>query len=223
MEFLNSWLQGIIISVVIATIIELILPNGNTKKYIKLVLGVYVVFNIITPVVNKISNNNFELSSILKIDEYTKKLETYEVSSKNIDISKANENNIKQIYLSNLKKDVKEKTEQQGYVVKNIQIEVEEDENYTIKSIVLSVEKNKDDEELQEENKINETNNKVIINKIETVNIDNIEIGDNKNLEEDKKENKNSKESNITQKERKELRKYLALEYKTKENIIEIY
>ena len=47
MGFLNSWLQGIIVSVVISTIIEMILPNGNTKKYVKVVLGIYVMFNII--------------------------------------------------------------------------------------------------------------------------------------------------------------------------------
>ena len=40
MEFLNTWLQGIIVAVVIASIIQMILPNGNNKKYIKVVLGV---------------------------------------------------------------------------------------------------------------------------------------------------------------------------------------
>ena len=32
MDFLNTWIQEIITSVAIATIIELILPNGNNKK-----------------------------------------------------------------------------------------------------------------------------------------------------------------------------------------------
>ena len=34
MEFLNNWLQGIVVAVVIASIIQMILPNGNNKKYI---------------------------------------------------------------------------------------------------------------------------------------------------------------------------------------------
>lgn len=38
MNFLNTWLQGIIVAVIIATIIEMILPSGNSKKYIKMVL-----------------------------------------------------------------------------------------------------------------------------------------------------------------------------------------
>ena len=40
MEFISSWVQGIIVAVVIATIIEMILPEGNSKKYIKIVIGV---------------------------------------------------------------------------------------------------------------------------------------------------------------------------------------
>jgi len=35
MEFITSWVQGIIIAVIIGTIIEMLLPNGNSKKYIK--------------------------------------------------------------------------------------------------------------------------------------------------------------------------------------------
>ena len=34
-KFINSWAQGIILAVIIATIIEIILPEGNNKKYVK--------------------------------------------------------------------------------------------------------------------------------------------------------------------------------------------
>ena len=34
-EFLSSWAEQIVLAVIIATIIELILPNNKTKKYIK--------------------------------------------------------------------------------------------------------------------------------------------------------------------------------------------
>ena len=117
MEFLNTWLQGIIVAVVIASIIQMILPNVNNKKYIKVVLGVYVVFQIITPVINKFFNSDFEVSSLIDIDKYTKKMETYEVSSKNTDINKTNEDSIKQIYITNLKKDIKTKLEDKDYLI----------------------------------------------------------------------------------------------------------
>ena len=45
-NWISSWAQGIVIAVIISTIIEMILPNGNIKKYVKTVIGVYIVFAI---------------------------------------------------------------------------------------------------------------------------------------------------------------------------------
>lgn len=201
MEFLNSWLQGIVISVIIATIIEMILPDGNTKKYIKVVLGVYVVFNIITPIINQFTNSSFELSSIINIEEYTKDMETYEVASKNIDES--NEENIKQIYISNLESDILAKLKEKDYLVNKVEVEIEDNETYKIKSINLSLEKNEKEEVLDKENKY-------IINEIETVEI---QIG---------KEREETKElqNNVTEKEKNQIKSYLSSIYEIKEKQI---
>ena len=43
-NWINSWLRGIVIAVIITTIIEMIIPEGNIKKYIKTVMGVYIIF-----------------------------------------------------------------------------------------------------------------------------------------------------------------------------------
>lgn len=208
MEFLNSWLQGIIIAVIISTIIEMILPNGNSKKYIKVVLGVYVVFNIITPVVNQFIHSDFELSSILNIEEYSKKMETYEVTSKNIDMNKANENNIKQIYTTNLKKDMASKLKEKGYIVKQMEVEIENDETYSINHISLYLEKEQETEEQD-----NVVENRVVINEIEKVEI---QIGE-------KKKEESSQKSTLSEKEKKEIKQYLVSIYEVKEKQITIY
>lgn len=208
MEFLNSWLQGIIIAVIISTIIEMILPNGNSKKYIKVVLGVYVVFNIITPVVNQFIHSDFELSSILNIEEYSKKMETYEVTSKNIDMNKANENNIKQIYTTNLKKDMASKLKEKGYIVKQMEVEIENDETYSINHISLYLEKEQETEEQD-----NVVENRVVINEIEKVEI---QIGE-------KKKEESSQKSTLSEKEKKEINQYLVSIYEVKEKQITIY
>lgn len=207
MDFLNTWLQGIIISVIIVTIIEMILPNGNSKKYIKLVLGVYVVFNIVTPIVNKLSNNNFELSSIINIDKYTEKMQTYEASSQNINMTDANEETIKQLYISNLEKDMKSKLEEKNYVINNINIEVEDDKEYTIKNVTIYIEKNKEDSISENEN------NSIHINEIENINI---QINNNINTKESKEN------SDISEKEKKEIKEYLSSVYEIKEKQINI-
>lgn len=204
MNFLNSWLQGIIISVIVATIIEMILPNGNTKKYVKVVLGIYVVFNIITPIINEFTNSNFELSSIINIEEYTKKMDTYEVSSNNIE--KSNEENIKQIYISNLKNDITAKLEEKEYSVKKVDIEIENNETYKIKNVELSLSKKEAKEE-------QETKNEVVINEIEKVEI---QVGEKK--KDDAKEEK----SDLTESEKKEIKKYLSSVYELQEKQITI-
>ena len=46
MNWISNWIQGIIIAVIIGTIIEMLLPEGNCKKYVKVVIGVYILFSI---------------------------------------------------------------------------------------------------------------------------------------------------------------------------------
>lgn len=48
---ISSWAEQIIIAVIIATILEMVLPNGNSKKYIKTVIGIYILYTIISPVI----------------------------------------------------------------------------------------------------------------------------------------------------------------------------
>ncbi len=206
MNFLNSWLQGIMIAVIVSTIIEMIIPNGNSKKYIKVVLGVYVVFNIITPVVNKFFHSDFEISSILNMEEYTEKMEAYETDSKNIEQS--NENSIKQIYVSNLKKDIKAKLEERGYKVTQIKIEIVNDDTYQIKSIFLSLNKKEEKEETSQTTSINE----IEIEKIE------IQVGE----KEQKENTENNKQNQIMENEKKEIKKYIASVYEVKESQIYI-
>lgn len=223
MEFLNTWLQGIIVAVVIASIIQMILPNGNNKKYIKVVLGVYVVFQIITPVINKFFNSNFELSSLIDIDKYTKKMETYEVSSNNTNINKTNEDSIKQIYITNLKKDIKTKLEDKDYLIKDIEVQVENNENYDIKSLVIYVKGQKDN---KAENKKEETTNNVHINEIEKIEIkvsQNNETNKNNFNNSENEEQSQTKENNISNEEKNKIKKYLTSVYEISENQITIY
>ena len=204
MNFLNTWLQGIIVCVIIATIIELILPSGSTKKYIKVVLGMFIVFNIITPVINKITKNNFEISSIINMDEYSKKMKTYETSSQNQVSSNANEQTIKQIYISKLEKDIKNKLKEKNYTVSKIKIEINENEEYSIKQINLLVQK--DEEETEEKQ----------ANAIEIENIETINIQVNENIIPEQKE------ENISVNEISKIKQYLASEYQINEKQINI-
>lgn len=216
MEFINTWLQGIIISVIIATIIEMILPSGNNKKYIKIVLGIYIVFNIMTPVINKITNNEFEISSIINIEEYTKKMKEYEIDTSSSNIDEINNNSIEQIYINNLKKDIKSKLEEKEYIVNNIEIKLNKNEEYKIEKLVLYIE-NKEKEEKNEERKdekLEDTENYIQINKIEQVDKVDVNITDSR-----EKINVDS-ENQMTEKQKQEIRDYIVSVYEIKEIVI---
>lgn len=224
MEFLNTWLQGIIISVVIATIVEMILPEGNNKKYVKIVLGIYVVFNIITPIINKITQNNFEISSIINIEKYTKQFETYEVNSKNIDIENVNKTNIKNIYINNLKKNMKAKIEERGYVVENIKIKLEDSEDYIVEELIIYLDK-KDIKKDNDNNNTKEIIDSINEIKIEDINISNNIIEQTKKTEdtEEKSEKVTNKNNSLSNNEKKEILNYITSVYEINENKVNIY
>lgn len=156
-KFLSSWAQGIIVSVIIAALIELILPNGSSKKYVKVVIGMYILFTIVSPIIKKIGGRDADLNKILDVEKYEQQLAKSDnaISQKFED---NNSRNIKDIYVSNLKADISEKLKEKGYKVATSIIEVKDDENYTIEKITLEVIKN---------DQKTEKNNEIVINTIE--------------------------------------------------------
>lgn len=68
-NFLSNWVEGIAIAVIIASIFEMIIPKGNIKKYIKMILGIYVIFSIISPFVDSKALYSINVSEV--IDDYT--------------------------------------------------------------------------------------------------------------------------------------------------------
>lgn len=193
-DFIITWTKGIIVAVIIASIIEMILPNGNSKKYIKMVIGVYIVFNIVAPVINKVTNNSFSLESIIDVNKYTNQIESYEVSTEKLDSN--NESSIKEIYKINLEKDMKSKLEEKGYIVNSINIEINNDKEYTIKSVDLKISKTGEQEEKKENT----------VEKIEKVNIE-------VSIENRVENNENIENVEISEKEKNEIKEYISSTY----------
>lgn len=50
MEFLTNWITQIIIFILLATIIDLLVPNTGMKRYIKLVIGLVLILILLQPV-----------------------------------------------------------------------------------------------------------------------------------------------------------------------------
>ncbi|WP_405101248.1 stage III sporulation protein AF [Oceanobacillus sp. FSL H7-0719] len=50
MEFITDWIAQIIIFILLATIIDLLIPNIGMKKYIKLVIGLILILILLAPI-----------------------------------------------------------------------------------------------------------------------------------------------------------------------------
>ncbi len=196
-DWISTWAQSIIIAVIIATIIEMILPSGSSKKYIKVVTGVYILFTIISPVITKFTGKTLAVSDILELDSYVNEIKQKEVSQ-NL-LAENNSSSIKDIYTANLKSDIKNKLKQKGYNANNIVLTVGDDENYTLNKIELDIEKIKED--------------KQEVNEIEAVNKINITIS-NTVVE------KNNNKSSISDKEKEKIKQYLSSVYEIDEKDI---
>ena len=60
-EFLVSWAEQLLVALVIIVLIEMLLPtNSSYRKYIKTVMGVFLIYCIISPLIStKIKDINF--------------------------------------------------------------------------------------------------------------------------------------------------------------------
>ena len=221
-DFISGWAQGLVVAVIIATIIEMILPEGNSKKFIKIVIGVFVLFQIISPVVQALGNNSSgDLNDILQLDKYQNQLVEYENQSSVL--ASTNEKSTREIYLNNVKIDMTSKLEEKGYTVHSIEIETKTEESYTIEKVSLNLEKANEEKEENKTTNYQEqqvAQNVIPINTIEEIQI---QIGEETSPEQEQQDTsteKNSKKLTSTQK--KEIREYLSETYGVKEKNIEI-
>ena len=226
----------------------MILPEGNSKKYIKVVIGIYILCSIISPVITKITKKEIQLSNILNLEEYieTSNSKTYENLNNNQD------NQIRNIYEEQLKQDMKEKIASKGYEVLNIYLSIANDKQYTIERVELNVRKqneNSNEEDIEQSNRENSEgsnkNDKELVEKIEDVEIkvenenskynsnvqkSNSSTQQNQNNRNDSQENANNRNNlpeninneSISKKEKDELKEYLSSIYAIKKENINI-
>ena len=141
MKWLNSWASGVIVAIIVATLLEILLPEGNNKKYIKIIIGLYVLFTILAPVVSKISDIN--------LDTLFRNANEYEYYENKGDIN--TDEIIKNTYISSIKEDIEKKLLNKGYLIIKINMDTEQDaEKYlNIKKLDLNISKAKDNKKIE--------------------------------------------------------------------------
>lgn len=142
-SFMSSWAEQIILAIIIVTIIELILPQNKNKKYIQMVLGIYVLFNIISPIINNKESFSIEKYNIENYQAQTQ----YEVDQSSMD------KKLEKIYLEELENTVILKFQEKGFEVSKCEIDAILDttkKNAGIHSITVKVKNSNNDEDFSE-------------------------------------------------------------------------
>lgn len=219
-KFLSSWAKGLGLTIVIISILEMLLPNNKTKKYIRMVMGMYIIFTMISPVIE--NKNLFDFNNI-NLEEYnTKEMSTVVVDQTSMD------KRIEKVYAQELEKDIIKKIQQKGYKVLSCKVntQISDSESETkINKIKLSIDKNDNQEDKEnEENKSKMENRNIakendVENKIvtEIQKIKKIEISTKNNTKVEKKEKTKIQDSDI-----QNIKKFLIEEYGVSEKCLEI-
>lgn len=118
MEWMRSWVMSIAGTVVFGAVCEILLPDGNMKKYIRIVLGMLLVFTVAKPLtaVNGIHAPDLDLP-VQKSQAYTVHAEMEELQR----------GQVMDLYSANLQEKIKKSAEQtygSGGRVSDIQLKI---------------------------------------------------------------------------------------------------
>ena len=153
---ISSWAEQVIIAVIIATILEMILPNGNSKKYIKTVIGIYILYTIISPVITLVTGSKLKVD-YSKYENYFTSTDEYK--SLENEFNNVTANSIENTYKQEIKKQLKNDIENMGFSISNIELDIDL-ETGIIKEINLSVDK-------EDKNNTNTAETNIKIDKVE--------------------------------------------------------
>ena len=238
-EIISSWAKNIVLAIIVISILEMLLPNNKTKKYVKMVMGLYLLFNIISPFIQNKDKINI---SEFNLEEYMNN--TQEVST-NVN-QESMDKRLNEIYVEELEKDIKKKLANRGYTVTSCNIVAsidKEGESTGIENITLQVEKNNETND-EEESTINEDSNKEVNKNSNTTTqseearetientlvkeiqkIKDIKIGEdeNKNKTEENSQEKNEEdEQKISNTDINKIKEFLVDEYEVNEKCLKI-
>lgn len=152
----------------------------------------FILFTIVSPVITKFTNSKINISSDLDIEKY---LKTKEVSSESFQLN--NKFSIKEMYMSNLKVDIKAKIESKDFIVESIDIKISDDDEYKIEKLKIKISGKKENKE-----KENEPN---VIGIVDTVEKISVSISN--------KVTKEEKEYTISKKDESTLKEYISNMY----------
>ena len=84
-NFLSSWVKNLCLALIVVSILEMLLPNNKTKKYVKMVMGLYILFSIIEPFIENSNELKFNVEDLYNQYSVETLAESENVNQKSMD------------------------------------------------------------------------------------------------------------------------------------------
>ena len=225
-EFISSWAKSLGLAIVIVSILEMLLPNNKNKKYIRMVMGIYILFNIVSPF---ISNKDIFNIDDLDIEKYAMEQETSsQLTTEEVDQTSMNKR-IEELYIEELEKDITQKLEEQGYKVESCKVKatISDEENESgIEEIKIKVKKseNSEQETQNSENQEENIENKIVteIQKIKKIDTSINNENSNSSTTNDTNNVDNENIGDVSKADIQNIKKFLIEEYEVNEKCLKI-
>lgn len=117
-SFLREWILQIVSMFVFVSLLEIVLPNGQMKKYIDMIIGLLIIIVIINPFINLIFKDIDIERNILTLPEIN------DSTQENSDILELQQDQMKSVYAFRVQEDIMKIIEEKtNYKVLNAEVE----------------------------------------------------------------------------------------------------
>ncbi len=218
-NFLSSWVKNLCLALIVVSILEMLLPNNKTKKYVKMVMGLYILFSIIEPFIENSNELKFNVEDLYNQYSVETLAESENVNQKSMD------SRLDELYKQKLENDIVQKLDKEGYVVEDCDVKAHISSNDTgIELITIKIKEKKDNSNENDENQSNETMNieEKIVNEIQKIQKVEINVSKNQDNSSDESTQSEQQNQNITKNDIKIVKQFLIKEYGVSEKCLRI-
>ena len=135
-DLFRNWISVLLCLGIFVTIIRLVIPKNNLRKYIYSLIGIITIIALVSPLIDIFKNNDMQ-DSIKSVLSNLDEQENVNVDTEKY--SNVKEEALKKSFIQSIKNDVKSKLEGKSIVVKSVDVFISD--NYDIEKIEINIEK----------------------------------------------------------------------------------
>lgn len=136
-DVFKDWISSILAVGILFTVIRMILPNSNIKKYIYSLIGIVTIIVIVNPVILAIKNSNFNNLKDIILNA-TNSIEYSNINYTSIsNYEEINKNNVKESFKTSVEQDIRNKLT--NNIDNNLDISIDITDTYNIEKINITI------------------------------------------------------------------------------------